>query len=144
MSAKAVTSDVLRIWNNSGINCFRLDKICDKVKRLYEEYQKVKSHKDRRTQNQISLECDFKRKIRKLFDIAHSKLNSTDTIKTLLEDQRTHRIMKIKSFNGISSIMDERRSHKKIVDTFDDVDYDEVSLSDSSSDEEIFYIDQPV
>lgn len=41
-SKNVVASEVLDIWKSCGISCIRIDKVCDKLGKLYDEYNKLK------------------------------------------------------------------------------------------------------
>ncbi|KAJ6642887.1 hypothetical protein Bhyg_07843 [Pseudolycoriella hygida] len=127
VSFNVVASDILKIWQSCGIPCIRKDKVCKKIKALFDEYRLLKKHKYRRTKTQISREEKFKKIWKGLFDIATSNLDSmvsSTRIKLFLKNQRTKRNLKLKYLMHEAPIVSEPRCHTNTL-IEDDTDTDE-------------------
>ncbi|KAJ6647754.1 hypothetical protein Bhyg_02977 [Pseudolycoriella hygida] len=127
VSFNVVASDILKIWQSCEIPCIRKDKVCKKIKALFDEYRLLKKHKYRRTKTQISREEKFKKMWKGLFDIATSNLDSmvsSTRIKLFLKNQRTKRNLKLKYLMHEAPIVSEPRCHTNTL-IEDDTDTDE-------------------
>ncbi|KAJ6634641.1 hypothetical protein Bhyg_13217 [Pseudolycoriella hygida] len=118
-SASILASDVLHIWFSCGIPCIEKDKVCLKIKNIHAEYQELQRSKHRRTELQESRENNFNKKCGKLCDIAKSGIDSlvSDKVNFFLRNQRTTRTLKLNFLKDEAPYTEERRCHKKIVNT---------------------------
>ena len=94
VATTCVVNEVKQIWFKSGIEIQRSNEISRKVKKLYEDYQKVSKNIKRKTLNQKNKQQKFEESIENLFDISRNNAKiKRDEDAQFLIDQKTGRNM---------------------------------------------------